>query len=446
MSKLKWLFLPLCAAVLIAASYLAITRDRADATTAPPAGYYLDDSRFGQPGANQPDADTAIAFWQKRAGTSPRGYIEYSLLGEAFARKARETGDVDYYQRAEAALRRSLEINPKYVQTLALLASVRFAMHDFQGALNLAEPLVDQSKAWSALATVGDAYLALGRYTQADSAYQTLFARSPSPAVYSRLAALADLQGDPDRALSLMQQALNLAEQAGESGQSLAWYQYQLGDFYFRTGQLALAGEHFESALAEFDNYYLALAGLARVSAAQGEYDQAIQLYQEAIAIIPQPEFLAALGDVYTITGQADQAQLQYDTVDYIGKLAQLNQQVYNRQLANFYTDHNLHLDQALKLAASELEIRQDIHGLDTAAWSYYKMGQIDQARSLSDQALQLGTHDAKLFYHAGMIAQAQGRSVEARQLLTEALAINPYFDLLQAPLARAALAQLQAD
>lgn len=42
------------------------------------------------------------------------------------------------------------------------------------------------------------------------------------------------------------------------------------------------------------------------------------------------------------------------------------------------------------------------------------------------EQALQLGTRDARLYYHAGMIAQAQGRLAEAEQLLNEALAINP--------------------
>jgi hypothetical protein len=43
------------------------------------------------------------------------------------------------------------------------------------------------------------------------------------------------------------------------------------------------------------------------------------------------------------------------------------------------------------------------------------------------------------------MIARAQGRLDEARELLGDALALNPHFDLLQAPIARAALDALTA-
>jgi tetratricopeptide (TPR) repeat protein len=138
--------------------------------------------------------------------------------------------------------------------------------------------------------------------------------------------------------------------------------------------------------------------------------------------------------------GQQDKAKQQYDTVEYIGKLAKINQQIYNRQLANFYSDHNLHLDEALKLATGELEFRKDVFGFDAAAWAYYKNGMLNQAQDAIDQALRLGTRDAKLYYHAGMIARAQGRTADARRLLSEALTVNPYFDLLQAPIARATL------
>ena len=58
------------------------------------------------------------------------------------------------------------------------------------------------------------------------------------------------------------------------------------------------AGKYYGQALASFDNYYLALGGLAKVHAAQGDYAEAIKLYERAVAIIPQPDLLAALGDV----------------------------------------------------------------------------------------------------------------------------------------------------
>jgi len=54
--------------------------------------------------------------------------------------------------------------------------------------------------------------------------------------------------------------------------------------------------------------------------------------------------------------------------------------------------------------------------------------------------ALRLGTQDARLFYHAGMIARATGQRASGRAYLERALSLNPQFDPLQATKAREAL------
>lgn len=386
-----------------------------------------------------------IAFWRGRFERDPRDYISLTYLGQAYLNQARETGDPNAYARAEAALRQALALNPDFEPALAFLGAVLFAQHDFQGALELASRVYAfDPQALHALATSGDAHLELGHYAEAETAYRQLLERSPSPPVYSRLARLAWLQGRPDEAIALMRQAAAEAVAAGQVGERAAWYQVQLGELYFNGGQLDAAGEHYAAALDLFDNYYLALAGLGKVSAARGNLAEAIARYEQATAIIPQPDLLAALGDLYALAGRPAEAQRQYATVEYTGKLAKINRQIYNRQLANFYADHDLHLEEALSLATAELEVRRDIYGLDAAAWAAYKNGLFDQARELSDQALRLGARDARLFYHAGLIARAQGRTMDAERLLAEALAINPHFDPLQAGLARSTLDQLR--
>jgi tetratricopeptide (TPR) repeat protein len=339
-----------------------------------------------------------------------------------------------------------LRLKPNYETGLAFLASVFFARHNFQEALTLADRVYAfDPRALHALATSGDARLELGHYPEAEAAYQTLLEKNPSPPVFSRLARLVWLQGQPDEAIAFMQQAASEAAALGLTGEQLAWYQFQLGELYFNTGQIAAAQKQYTLSLEQFPNYYLGLVGLGKTQAAQGDFETAIEFYQRSTAIVPQPEFLAALGDLYHLTGQPDQAQQQYDTVEVIGTLAEANQQLYNRQLANFYADHDLHLAKALKLATTELEARQDIYGFDTAAWASYKNGQLGQAESLIAQAMQLGTRDAKLYYHAGMIALAQGDSAQAEHWLAEALTINPHFDFLQANIAQTTLDELRA-
>ena len=68
--------------------------------------------------------------------------------------------------------------------------------------------------------------------------------------------------------------------------------------------------------------------------AAQQRYDEAIVLYQQTMAVVPLPEYAAALGDVYTKLGRREEAHKQYALVEYIGLLSTLNKVVYNRELA----------------------------------------------------------------------------------------------------------------
>ena len=80
------------------------------------------------------------------------------------------------------------------------------------------------------------------------------------------------------------------------------------------------------------------------------------------------------------------------------------------------------------ELAAAEFKIRHDIYGQDALAWALYRDGKSAAALPHIMAALQFGTTDARLYFHAGMIYSALGRSSEARTSLGRALAINAHF------------------
>ena len=70
--------------------------------------------------------------------------------------------------------------------------------------------------------------------------------------------------------------------------------QWQLGNEYFKTGNLKGAEEHYQDSLETYPGYHRALAGMAQVRAAQGNLADAAGLYNQAIAVIPMPEYAAA--------------------------------------------------------------------------------------------------------------------------------------------------------
>jgi tetratricopeptide (TPR) repeat protein len=92
-----------------------------------------------------------------------------------------------------------------------------------------------------------------------------------------------------------------------------------------------------------------------------------------------------------------------------------------------------------------ERDNRQDINTYDTLAWVYYKAGRLNDAQKAIQQALRLGTQDALLWYHAGMIAHGLGEFDTAQAQLRRALDINPYFSPLHARRARLTLAELES-
>jgi hypothetical protein len=62
------------------------------------------------------------------------------------------------------------------------------------------------------------------------------------------------------------------------------------------------------------------------------------------------------------------------------------------------------------------------------------------------EKALRLGTKDAKLFYHAGMIHRALGDKEKAADFLARALATNPHFQPRLADSAAQTLRELQGE
>src|SRR5258708_38515114 len=86
--------------------------------------------------------DRLIEAYQVRVSRYPNDPSTFAKLGAAYFQKARETGDADYYSRAEKALNKSLEFASTDIaasDATLQLALVCMGEHRFSDALELAE-------------------------------------------------------------------------------------------------------------------------------------------------------------------------------------------------------------------------------------------------------------------------------------------------------------------
>jgi tetratricopeptide (TPR) repeat protein len=398
--------------------------------------------------------DQRILFWQQQVAKDPEYWGSLNGLAAAYAQKARETGDISYFELAEATLQQSLkaesahaEAAPAYTQ----LATVHLAEHRFQEAVDDAvKAIAFDPEELGPYPYAGDAELELGNYKESQGYYEHLTAPNdgrPHPGIeflaYSHGAGLDWIEGDTSRASDDMQHAIVLAQALHMPAENIAWTQFMAGEQFFMMGDLVAAEKAESESLQSFPKYHRALAAMGQIRAAQGKYADAIDYYRQAIAIIPLPLYVASLGDLYTVSGDKANAQKQYALVEFIGKLSAINKQVYNRELALFYADHDRRLPEALTLAEKELEVRHDVFTSDALAWALLKNHQSERARVEIEKAMRMGTKDALLDYHAGMIYAALGDRTQAAAHLKRALEINPHFHVIFAQEAARTLAGL---
>jgi tetratricopeptide (TPR) repeat protein len=392
---------------------------------------------------------------QSRVQGNPKDPAAYSALGAAFFQRARETGDVEDFQLAEQALNKSLDLNNADFSADAAystMAEVCMGEHRFSDAITYAEKaLALGSGDLSPFAIVGDANADMGEYERAAVAYSRLDISGASASeprnVYvrdSRTSYLKFISGDTAGAIRLMQSAVAAGTEARLPAENLAWLYYELGEYEFQAGDTAAANNAYLAALNIHPGDYRALAGLGKLRGNQGRYAEAIKLYQAAIAVVPMPMYVAELGDLYTRAGNPAEARKQYQLVQYIGLLGHINQVLHNRDLALFYADHDMKLDEALALAHKEFEVRHDIYTWDALAWALYKNGKYQEASDAIENALRPGARDALLFFHAGMIANKLGQNALAKDRLQESLSINPRFHVIYASVATQQLKLLQ--
>jgi len=288
---------------------------------------------------------------------------------------------------------------------------------------------------------VAETELELGRYDEAGRLFGQLATYEGDIGVAPRLARWDELHGRPEEARRLLRLARDEAgRRHAMPKEQIAWFHLRLGDLALRTGHLDEAERELDSGLRIAPDDYRLLGTLARLYAVRHDWRRAAEDGELSVARALDPATLGLLHDTYVALGDSATAEEYYHAM----ALAVLRQPgPYHRAWSLFLLDHDREVPRVLAKVEEELATRRDIYGYDLLAWALHKSGRDAEARAPMQRALALGTRDAMLHYHAGMIARALGDSATARAQLEAALAINPYWHPSQPAAARAVLDSL---
>lgn len=385
------------------------------------------------------------------------------------ARAAVTTGDAG---RAITSLTQALNLAPNYADAAMLLASLHMRRGDHSAAVLLLRQLAPQRpdlpRAGMLLA---EAFRAQGNFADALAIYDQIDAQFPenTQTAFPRGQVLM-LQRKPEEAAAAFARAFAL-----EPNNPAPLEQLVVIDL--RQGKVQAALDRVEAVIA--GNPQMAGPGhilIAKIYLDQKDYNRAEAALKKAAELTPDnptiyyllagiynqtdqiPKALASLSDVLARNPQDINAHLlkgllQEQMQDYAAareayeKTLVLNPQLMQvlNNLAYIYADKLGDLDRALPLAQQARALAPtEPNVADTLGWILYQQGQYPRALGLLQEAAGQLTDSPEVQYHLGMVHYMMGDEAAARRPLQRA--VQPGADYGDLDVAKRALAVLETE
>ena len=365
----------------------------------------------------QTPAEIGIQKAQELIAQHPDHVAYYSGLAMAYARRARESSDVQFYAKADEVLDRALQISPDDFEALKVRTWLLLGRHEFaqaaQAAAALNKRVPDDVTVYGYLA---DAHAEMGNYADAVKATQWMLdLRTGNVAGLTRAAYQRELHGDLSGAIELMQMAYDAT--AFQETEDRAWLLTQIAHLHYLDGNVKQAERYAQGALDLFPGYHYALGSLAQVRISQGRFDEAVALLKQRYSAAPHAENLFALAEALDQAGRKAESALAFADFEKKALAESGIADNANHELMAYYTDFAHQPAKSLELARAELVRRHDVYTLDAHAWALAASGDYGQADAEMRKALAVGVRDPKILRHAEAIARMlkQGAGESAR-------------------------------
>lgn len=366
----------------------------------------------------------------RKLEVNPNDIKSLLALTAQYIQEGRTTGNFDYYNEAAfKCINKILDKDQDNFEVLTFKATILLSQHRFSEGLAIAtkaQHLYPHNAYVYGLLV--DGYVETGKYNQAIEAADKMVSIRPDNRSYSRIAYLREIHGDIPGAI----EAMKMAVDAGAPGdENTEWCRVQLGKLFEKVGNINEAKMQYTIATDNRNNYPYAIAGLARISTVEKDYNNALDLYLRADSIIPDHTFKEGIAEIYKLQGKNDKAnRIAEEILNYMKKFSSANKnsvgQNEDHEMAHAYMGVSDY-DKALHYGLLEYDRRPDnIEVNETVAIVYYGKGEYAEALPYIETALKTNCKNPELLCQAGLIYAKTGNKEKARTLLNEALKNNP--------------------
>jgi cellulose synthase operon protein C len=400
------------------------------------------------------DPSGAVESLQAALHNEPDNAVGHYQLGLAYAQER----DLS---RAESEWREAVRIRPGLTDAQRALGTLQISRGEYDNALQTAQQMVNaQPLSGDGFILKGIAELGLRKFADAQRDDEQARNLAPdSPAAYVQLGHVQVAQKQYGEAQKFYQQALDKdpASADGLRGLMTTYVEQKQYDkaiaaahaqiakspnnsnFYDLLGTALFDGKKdyagAEAALrqaVDLDKTNSdAVEKLGKVQIQQGNMDQALALYQQAIKDNPKnARFYILSGELYDAKQNWDQAKAMYQQALVVSP----DNALAANNLAYVLLEQGGNVDVAMNMAQTARRgMPNSPNAADTLGWAYYQKGIYHSAIDQFLEALRLnqkngGPDSATVHYHLGLAYQKVNQNTLAREHLEKAVKLKPQY------------------
>ena len=360
-----------------------------------------------------------IAFWKNKQSRTPDSETCKLRIAGLLSSRFMLTGRIEDIFASDSLYRVVLASSGNENASVhRALAANAITQHQFGEAYQQIQKAlaIGEGKA-SSLFMLTDVDLELGDYGGAKRALNKIATRNFFPYII-RKAKIKDHEGDLDSAIVLMETALIKAK---DNASLSLWTKSNLADMYGHAGRIAEAYQLYLDILKTNPDDDYALKGIAWIAFSHDHrYAEARRMAQYINQKRATPDMHLLLAK---IAGAENNVGEKMKELHLFNSLA--NQpcygDMYNKYLALMEVEDFSNPAKTIVLAKREIQNRPTPQSYDLLAWGYFHEGKYAEALEIAEDFLVDKTFEPDVFFHLGLIYQANGQTGKARMYLRRA-------------------------